>query len=77
MKIPIISKANMLQREIFNRLKAKNVEVEKAVDGDKNCSIILTSLMASRAGADVEKTLRDAQVQGKIKKASVCPLTDL
>jgi len=55
-------KATKIQKKIFEQLQGrKNIHLEKVTD-KKNCPIILTALMASRAGADIDKALKEAEI---------------
>merc|ERR1711915_987825 len=67
------SNANKFQKEIFDQLVRKNIQLNNT--GNKqNVPIILTSLMASRAGTDLEKTLQEADIIGEDEKRRVIML---
>ena len=60
-----LSNANECQRIIFEQLEKMNIKVTQA-NGNNNCPIILTSIMASRSGTDIEKTLQEANLYGNL-----------
>ena len=55
------------QQDILEELKVKKINLMKTKD-NRNCPILLTSLISSRAGTDIDKSLKDSQIQGKSLK---------